>query len=143
VVRVGRGSDDLEESVRRVVSHFRDLAANQGGAASLADIRRSASDWRRPRPMGKRSRTRRRAPSLSRPPPSRPNDRACCAAVRAGMLAEPSRVFFSHRRDHRQYRHWEPVTLEDGTVEFRPTIGTLAVEAAFAEIFGPQPEDGE
>jgi hypothetical protein len=51
--------------------------------------------------------------------------------------------FFSHRRDHRQYRHWEPVTLEDGTVEFRPTIGTLAVEAAFAEIFGPQPEDGE
>jgi hypothetical protein len=33
--------------------------------------------------------------------------------------------------------------LKDLVGPFRPTIGTLAVEAAFAEIFGPQPEDGE
>lgn len=39
VVKVGRGSYALEDSVRRALAHYRDIASDKGGAASLADIR--------------------------------------------------------------------------------------------------------
>jgi len=39
VVKTGRGRYALEESVRRVLAHYRDLASDKGNPASLADIR--------------------------------------------------------------------------------------------------------
>ena len=37
--------------------------------------------------------------------------------------------------------YYDLVQHEDGTVEFVRTPTCLALEAAFAEIFGPEPED--
>src|SRR5215831_17983276 len=39
VMKTGRGRYALEDSVRRVLAHYRDLASDKGNPASLADIR--------------------------------------------------------------------------------------------------------
>jgi phage terminase Nu1 subunit (DNA packaging protein) len=92
VVKTKRGRYALEESVRRVCAHYRDIASDKGGAASLADIRAQRIRLARAAADGQEIKNATARGELVPAAEVEAEWSGVLRTVRAGMLAVPSRA---------------------------------------------------